>query len=124
MNRLPKGFFTRGSKEQKKFVALYGVFCQMPDGSIMGYTENSFSMSWSFDKVRLWTKETALLYIEEFHSKPNPDGRKYFIYRLTRKSKSARITADFTDYLRNPSKYTYRNVTFKINGGGLVDACN
>ncbi len=36
---------------------LYAVFRRTEEGVLLGWVEHSFSMDWSPDKVRVWTRE-------------------------------------------------------------------
>lgn len=76
--------------KNRKFFPLYGIFKKCPDGQILGYRENSFCMSWCSSTVRLWAFPEVVRIFESLKSR---DG--VFIYRLTRKSKDAKIVADF-----------------------------
>lgn len=119
MNKLPRHYFDRSPPEPKpkSFIALYGVFCQNPDGTIYGYVEGSFSMSWHTSQVRLWKLQDALYYLNRLNKQSHGGRTKFFIYRLTRKSPRARIVADFTGFLEHPYSKTFRNARFKLNNG-------
>ena len=108
-----------------RFVTLYGLFSES-DGKIRGYIENSFSMSFSDVRVRAWRLEDAEYYLKKFITKQSyakakgiDYGRKYFIYRLTRKSPDAMITCDFSEWKQSDIRnFKWRNIPFIYNGGG------
>lgn len=69
--------------------------------------------------MRLWAYRDAAAYLKDYLVKGDKS-YKYFIYRLTRKSKSATIIADFEermyDHIHSPkgiSKYNFRNIKFR-----------
>jgi hypothetical protein len=110
------------AREKKPFVALYGLFFEYEDGTIVGFTEHSFSMNWNAHYVRLWDLESAQRYLDSHIAEAkgkNVNGR-YFILRLTRRGGSGRIRADFgkrnRDYAKNGGSYLFRNVSFTVDG--------
>lgn len=42
----------------------YGIF-QIVNGKLLGFTENSFSMSWSENFVRIWNKDELKCYVRK-----------------------------------------------------------
>jgi len=110
------------------YMALYGLFRQDPDGTIQGYIENSFSMGWSTERVRLWGKSNAQHYLNEHVRKckkyGNPDNTRFFIYRLTRRSPNARIIADLKGRMEEIQRcnrnFIFRNCKFTVNAGDSV----
>ena len=98
-----------------KFVAIYGVFGELPDGTIRGYTEHSFSMGWSTEFVRGWGLQSAKLTLEGIQKRIKGTAR-YFIYRLTRRN--GPIRADFAQRHRNlvagGRSFEFRNVPFSV----------
>lgn len=112
-----------------RFVPLYGLFYEK-DGVIWGYIEQSFSMAFDRGRVRAWRLRDAQLYLRIYLRKFQEEqrqgkrrgfdsGRKYFIYRLTRKSPSAIIKFDFSRW-KNPNikNSEWRNIPFVTNAGG------
>ena len=105
--------------KSSKYVPLYGVFSRSggPYGPIIGYIENSFSMGWSNTSVRLWDLWNAEHYLKELKKKyPEAD---IFIYRLTRKSPNAMITAQLSErtkkLMSGHDKRSFRNCPFVVN---------
>lgn len=92
-------------------IQLYGLF-KIENGQYLGFTENSFSIGWSPDKVRVWVKKDA-----EYSLKRNKD-EPVFLLRLTRSNSP--IVCDFktrhNQYLaKTLKKYDGRNVGFTTN---------
>ena len=105
---------------KKKYIALYGIFRQSPspECKIEGYVENSFSMEWSYKFVLTMEYSMALKDLNEMfklpvYKKDIKNGYRYFIYRITRKSKNAAIQA--TPPPIKYDKYNYRNWAFTVN---------
>ena len=92
-------------------IQLYGIF-KIENGQYFGYTENSFSMGWEKNKVRVWLKKDT-----DYQLKANKN-KNIFLLRLTRTNSP--IICDFktrhdqykTKTLR---KYDGRNVGFVMN---------
>ena len=106
----------------RRFLPLYGIFC-IADGELYGYVENSFSMSFDKTRVRVWSLIDAQYHLKELFKNRKDKTKKYFIYRLTRRSSSARIIADFSLW-KSPTivKFDWRNIPFHKNTDVLL-AC-
>ena len=104
--------------QDKKYVALYGIFRKdLRTGEIQGYTEHSFHMSFSAERVRLWSLSDAQYFIKKDFTDRDDKNYKYFIYRLTKRGDNDSIVADFKErkecYLsRGLKKFEFRNVKF------------
>lgn len=104
------------TKKQKKPLPqkLYGLFLEKKDGKLNGYIENSFSMGWSPNRVRVWNKHAYVkeyldLHIKNTEGYPRDKTVKYFIARLNSKQSGIKITWDPL----SEHKYERRNATFK-----------
>lgn len=97
------------NKTSKK---IYGIFCKKEDFpySYLGYVENSFSMSWTQDYVRVWRRIVDAEYNLKtiLRSRKNTDN-KYFIARLNSKKSPVTIT-----WKRFADKFNSRNAKFVI----------
>ena len=95
------------NKTSKK---IYGIFCKKDDPAYLGYVENSFSMSWTPDYVRVWRRivdaKNNLKIILSYRK--NTDN-KYFIARLNSKKSPVNIT-----WKRFADKFNSRNAKFTI----------
>ena len=110
------------SLKGKKFIAFYGIFYKEPDGTIKGYIENSSSMGWSLTETRAWSLDyakgslKALLKTRKYYG---ANRKNFFIYRLTKQSKNALITADWKQrketLVQDYRNYTFRNIKFYVN---------
>ena len=92
-------------------IQLYGLF-NIENGQYLGFTENSISMGWSPNKVRVWTKKDAEYFFKKCKGEP------VFLLRLTRTNSP--IACDFKtrhdQYLaKTLKKYDGRNVGFTMN---------
>lgn len=98
-------------------IQLYGLF-KIENGQYLGFTENSFSMGWSTNKVRVWAKKDKNVehylqsYIEKYKDTP------FFVLRLTRSNSP--IICDFKTRhdqysAKTLKKYDGRNVGFAMN---------
>lgn len=69
---------------------IYGIFKRDEKGNLLGYVENSFSMSWEKDSVRVWRKNDGpAIFQADFRAKKNKE--KAFLVRLNSKSSPVTI---------------------------------
>ena len=99
---------------KSNFIKTYGLFIET-NGIIYGEVENSFSMSWTRNYVKVYT-ELALPHLELRVQNYKKKSHKMFILRLGRKDKNMPIHVDFKkradEWVKSRSKYVIRNVLF------------
>jgi len=94
---------------------IYGIFKRDKDGTLLGYVENSFSMSWEKNHVRVWrgVRDGTGVFALDFIKKPNKESA--FLVRLNSKKSPVTIEGwnpmgkDFT-----APKRQWRNAPFRI----------
>lgn len=100
----------------------YGIFAYDEKNNILGYCENSFSMSWNPDRVRVYIKEEIQWY---FDNKKIPNNA--FVLRITRDADNLGLEFDWAAWnaarrnakLGDGKKSDRRNIKFKsiVNKG-------
>lgn len=98
-------------KPAGSFAPLYGVFEKVGD-DILGYCENSFSMSFENDRVAIMGKSSAIKDFETL-TKAHPK-RSFFIARLSRRNGPIKIDWEkrASELASGFKKHTVRNAPF------------
>lgn len=86
---------------------LYGIFLR-ENGVLMGYVEDSFSMSFNKEYVRLWPKAD----IEFWNKRICRDKRDLFIVRV--RSKKCPVDVTLNPITKDMGKYQIRNKRFTV----------
>ena len=103
------------------------LLCRMKDGSIQGYTENSFSMGWSKTHVRVFRhsyglgKEFTLAKYREKQSnnathyyKRSKKEERVFVARVGSKKCPIQINWWYYYHYGKRAKYEFRNLKFRM----------
>ena len=99
---------------------LYGIFMVFRNGRILGYVENSFSMSWERDYVRLWSKNDVDLILNDSDIKGarrRYRSAKIIVVRLSARNKSLPLKLDWAGRwveTKKKKKFHYRNIRFEV----------
>lgn len=102
----------------------YGIF-KVENGYLLGYIENSFSMDWSKERVRLWNAKDIKYYQERFAKQIA--NKKMFVVRITNTYPQVFMTKynklvkihwkERQENINSPqytTKFDWRNVKFSI----------
>jgi len=98
--------------QHKKF---YGLFKILKDGTILGYTEHSFSMSWSRESVRKYRKKDIdYIFEKKLISQYNKEpGSKIIVVRISAHKLPLPIIVSLKPKNVGKSKFYRRNSPFK-----------
>lgn len=96
----------------------YGIFAYDENDIILGYCENSFSMSWKPDRVRVYTKEEIQWYFK--NGLPGNPGAA-FVLRISRDKDKLGLEIDWAAWnvarrnakMGDGKKSDRRNIKFK-----------
>jgi hypothetical protein len=92
---------------------LYGLFTYDTNGFLVGFVENSFSMSWRKDRVCVFSSQSAEYYLKKYVK------QGAFIVRLTKQNKSIPIKVFIKEWAGQHKppygkKFDRRNIRFAL----------
>ena len=99
-----------------KYYKIYGIFKIKKDGTILGYTENSFSMSWNENTVRkYYPRDIKYVFDNNLISNYNIEyGDRIVVIRISAKNLALPIELDWKHNVENNDRKFYRrNIKFK-----------
>ena len=94
----------------KQPTKIYGIF-KRTDKGLLGYTENSFCMSWEADRVRVWRRHH--IETESFMETVKNKKEDVFLVRLNSKMSPVNIV-DWHPRCKDTKKYDWRNAKFAL----------
>ena len=119
--RIKKQKEIRQAERGKKFRRFYAIFRIDEEGKVQGYVENSFSMSWRPDWVRIYDRASAFCFINSGVMVNGVTYKDVFVLRVSHKmAEKHGVKIDTLSLLKackeypKSKKFNRRNAYFEV----------